>query len=85
MILESRKPLLLPARTFLSLAMTVMTVTAYKVAEYNRTPSHPLGSMRHACDRVCVDGEPPMTCKFQFVVEVYSALGRVRTQHVEFI
>ena len=69
---------------FYNLAMTVITVTtvtAYQVAEYNLTPSHPLGSVRHPCDRVCVDGEPPMTCKFQFVVEVYSALGRVRTQH----
>ena len=53
------------------------TVGSYQVIEWNNTPSHPMGPNRHACDRVCVEGEPPMTCKYQFTVEVYSSLGRV--------
>jgi hypothetical protein len=53
-------------------------VTPYQVMEWNNTPSHPMGTNRHPCDRICVEGDPPMTCKYQFVVEVYSSLGRVR-------
>jgi hypothetical protein len=53
-------------------------VTPYQVMEWNNTPSHPMGANRHPCDRICVEGDPPMTCKYQFVVEVYSSLGRVR-------
>ena len=53
------------------------TVGSYQVIEWNNTPSHPMGANRHACDRVCVEGELPMTCKYQFTVEVYSSLGRV--------
>jgi hypothetical protein len=53
-------------------------VTPYQVMEWNNTPSHPMGANRHPCDRICAEGDPPMTCKYQFVVEVYSSLGRVR-------
>jgi hypothetical protein len=51
--------------------------TSYQVMEWNNTPSHPMGADRHPCDRVCVEGEAPMTCKYKFTVEVYSSLGRV--------
>ena len=53
------------------------TAASYQVVEFNKSPSHPMGAIRHACDRVCVNSEPAMTCKFTFTVEVYSALGRV--------
>ncbi len=66
-----------------SIAMLVVgyfcaCVTPYQVMEWNNTPSHPMGANRHPCDRICVEGDPPMTCKYQFIVEVYSSLGRVR-------
>lgn len=50
------------------------------MVEWTQTPAHPLGSSRHVCDRVCIDGEEPMTCQYDFTVEVYSILGRVNLE-----
>ena len=33
---------------------------------------------RHYCDRTCLEDEEPITCKFQFHVELYNTLAKVR-------
>ncbi len=36
---------------------------------------------RHPCDRECAEGEEPRECRFEFDVELYNTLGKVRTMN----
>ena len=54
-------------------------VWCYRVAEWGSTPGDPGGAPRHMCDRVCRKGQPPMTCRYDFVIELYTTRGRVNT------
>lgn len=44
---------------------------------YTRAVADPNGGP-HPCDRECVEGEKPMECHYEFVIELYNSLSKVR-------